>query len=48
MILEKIPLKNDEKNSYQVSCFMQMEEFDTDIKKGYYKFEDGDIKYITE
>ena len=45
-ILEKMPLKNDEKNSYQIDCFMQMSEFDSDIKKKHFKFEDGDIKYL--
>ena len=45
-ILEKLPLTSNKCNTYQIGCFMQMSAFDTDIKKGYYKFAKGDIEYI--
>ena len=45
-ILRSMPLVNSEKNRYQVGSFMQMQAFDADIKKGYYKFKDMKIQYI--
>ena len=47
-ILEKLPLSKKEYNVYQVKCFMRMNEFDTDIKKGCYKYRGGNIEYITK
>ena len=45
-ILEKLPLSKKEDNVYQVRCFMQMDVFDADIKKGHYKYKNGKIIYI--
>ncbi|SEN02259.1 hypothetical protein SAMN04487902_10619 [Prevotella sp. ne3005] len=38
-ILEKLPLTKDDKNTYQISCFMQMRELR-------YKYKNGDVEYI--
>ena len=38
-VLEKLPLKKNEKNTYQISCFMQMREFR-------YKYKNGNVEYI--
>lgn len=47
-ILAKLPLTNNKTNKYQIGCFMQMSNFDTDINNGYYKFSNGDIEYIMD
>lgn len=45
-ILEKLPLSKKEDNVYQVRCFMQMDFFDADIKKGHFRYKNGKIIYI--